>query len=97
MILLSASPKISTKPGDALVLYTDGIVEATCRGETGELEEFGLDRVIEAAREHQSESAAEVIDAIFERLEAYCNGAPAEDDRTLIVVKRSTEAAGQSP
>ena len=25
------------------------------------------------------------------------SGAPAEDDRTLIVVKRSTESAGQSP
>lgn len=88
---------VKIRPGDLLVLYTDGIVEATCRGETGELEEFGLDRVIETAREHQSESAAEVVDAIFERLEAYCNGAPAEDDRTLIVVKRSTESAGQSP
>ena len=78
---------VKIRPGDLLVLYTDGIIEATCRGEDGELEEFGLDRLIETARQHRSESATEVIDAIFDRLEAYCNGAPAEDDRTLVVVK----------
>lgn len=82
---------VKVRPGDLLVFYTDGIVEATCSEAGAEPEEFGLERLMEAARDHQSESADQVVQAIFDRLEAFCDGAPAEDDRTVVVVKRPPE------
>ncbi len=82
---------VKVRAGDLLVFYTDGIVEATCSEAGGEPEEFGLERLIEVARDHQSDSAGQVVQAIFDRLEAFCDGAPAEDDRTVVVVKRPPE------
>lgn len=82
---------VKVRPGDLLVFYTDGIVEAACSEAGGEPEEFGLERLMEAARDHQSESAGQVVQAILDRLEAFCDGAPAEDDRTVVVVKRPPE------
>jgi serine phosphatase RsbU (regulator of sigma subunit) len=75
------------KPGDLLVFYTDGIVET--RGHaTAEapLEEFDVPRLIEAAREAQGKSAQVVVDAIFAAVEQFSGGAPASDDRTVMVV-----------
>ena len=83
---------VKIRPGDLLVLYTDGIVEATCSEAGGPPEEFGLQRLVEVARKHQQESAKEVVQAIFDRLELFCDGAAAEDDRTLVVVKRPPDS-----
>jgi len=82
---------VKIRPGDLLVLYTDGIVEAMGREEGGPPEEFGLRRLIDAARDHQHESAGGVVQAIFDRLETFCAGEAPEDDRTLVVVKRPLE------
>lgn len=82
---------VKIRPGDLLVLYTDGIVEAMGRDKGGQPEEFGLRRLIDAARDHQHESAGGVVQAIFARLEVFCSGEAPEDDRTLVVVKRPPE------
>ena len=82
---------VKVRPGDLLVLYTDGIIEATGLEGAGDLEEFGLQRLIETARRHQSQSAKEVVAAIFDRLHEFTEGTAAEDDRTLVVVKRPPE------
>ncbi|HEX9940767.1 MAG TPA: PP2C family protein-serine/threonine phosphatase [Thermoanaerobaculia bacterium] len=75
------------KPGDLLVFYTDGICETQGRDENGRLlGEYGLDRLLEVAREHQGETAREVVDAIFASVESFSRNAPADDDRTLMVV-----------
>jgi sigma-B regulation protein RsbU (phosphoserine phosphatase) len=78
------------KPGDLLVFYTDGIVEAT-RGESGEAsgaprEEYGCDRLLAVAREHRARPARTVVEAIFASVEAFTGGALPEDDRTVMVV-----------
>jgi sigma-B regulation protein RsbU (phosphoserine phosphatase) len=75
------------KPGDLLVFYTDGICETLGRGGAGmPLGEYGVDRLLEVARAHQGESARDVVDAIFRSVEAFSQGAPQEDDRTVMVV-----------
>lgn len=73
------------KPGDMMVFYTDGICE-TSRGEAGAEEEYGVDRLLEVVRNLQGRPAQEVVDAVFADVAAFAGDAPAEDDRTVVVV-----------
>lgn len=69
-------------PGDILVIYTDGISEA---GPTPE-EEFGEKRLIATIRNHQQQSAGEILDNILAEVQQFSNGKQA-DDMTLIVAR----------
>jgi serine phosphatase RsbU (regulator of sigma subunit) len=75
---------VKMRPGDLLVLFTDGIVEA---GRKGSGEEFGTERLLAVCRDHQAGKSAEVVEAIFREVEAWTGGTPPEDDRTVLVVK----------
>lgn len=69
-------------PGDQLVLYTDGISEAT--NPAGEM--FGtkrLDTVLTTCHH----DADEIIGALLDNLTDFTNDAPADDDRTVVVAK----------
>ncbi len=78
------------KPGDMLVFYTDGICETLGRDERTEPgappEEYGVERLLKVAREHLGRSSQEVADAIFASVEEFSGEAPADDDRTVMVV-----------
>jgi sigma-B regulation protein RsbU (phosphoserine phosphatase) len=75
------------KPGDMLVFYTDGICETQGRDEAGrQIGEYGMERLVEVAREHQGETAREVVEAIFKSVETFSRHAPPDDDRTVMVV-----------
>ncbi len=77
------------KPGDMLVFYTDGIVETQGRDENGRsLGEYGVERLLEVAREHRGETAREVVDAIFAGVESFGGDCQQEDDRTVMVVSQ---------
>jgi sigma-B regulation protein RsbU (phosphoserine phosphatase) len=69
-------------PGDVLVLYTDGLVEAR----DGAKQFFGTERLIEAARRPAS-SAAEIRGNVLEALARHAGTTPVEDDVTLVVVR----------
>ncbi|MBV9180040.1 MAG: SpoIIE family protein phosphatase, partial [Acidobacteria bacterium] len=66
-----------------LLLSTDGITEA----ENGTLEEFGDERLLQAARASQG-SALEVQRAIMQQVTAFC-GKNFRDDATLLVLRIS--------
>jgi len=69
-------------PGDEIVFYTDGISEATAPD--GEM--FGserLNQVLSACRH----DADEIIGALLRHLRDFTHGAPAADDRTVLVAK----------
>lgn len=73
-------------PGDLLVLYTDGLVEACGPGD----DEYGLDRLKEACRRHRGEAdLAALADALESDLEAFAGGVPFADDRTIVLARRS--------
>jgi Stage II sporulation protein E (SpoIIE) len=77
------------KPGDMLVFYTDGIVEAQGRDDSGQLlGEYGIERLLEVARTHQGETAHEVVEAIFASVDSFGSSCPREDDRTVMVVSQ---------
>jgi len=74
---------VKMQPGDLLVMFTDGIVEARHRASG---EEFGIERLLEVTRELSGKAPTEVVQGIFARVEEWTGGTPAEDDRTLLVV-----------
>ncbi|HEX2251743.1 MAG TPA: PP2C family protein-serine/threonine phosphatase [Thermoanaerobaculia bacterium] len=81
---------VRTRPGDLLVLYTDGITETRGRV-AGALhsEEYGIDRLVATCREHRHLPASELVDAVFADLDRFTDGRPPSDDRTLLVVRRT--------
>lgn len=85
------------RPGDLIVLYTDGITETLKaskepRDETSwEGEEYGVERLLAVARENQGRRAEEVIDAIFQSVANWSGDAPAQDDCTVVVVVYPSE------
>jgi sigma-B regulation protein RsbU (phosphoserine phosphatase) len=70
-------------PGDLLVAFSDGVVEAT--NESGE--EFGDKRLLTVIQELWDSSAMEIRNAIHARLKEFTGDLPVVDDQTLIVVR----------
>jgi sigma-B regulation protein RsbU (phosphoserine phosphatase) len=71
-------------PGDVLLLYTDGIVEAS--DNAGRL--FGRERLAEAARAARHEPALTLGERIEAAVALFVDGAPQSDDLTLVIVRR---------
>jgi serine phosphatase RsbU (regulator of sigma subunit)/pSer/pThr/pTyr-binding forkhead associated (FHA) protein len=76
-------------PGDILVIYSDGVSEAVNPGG----EEFGPTRLYEVVARNMEASAAGLRDRIEASLTKFCQGTPAADDITLVIVKRQAEPA----
>jgi sigma-B regulation protein RsbU (phosphoserine phosphatase) len=79
-------------PGDLIVLYTDGMIEALPPGaaEGDPDAEYGVDRLIALARALRAKPAKEIAEAMLADVEAYCGDAPPQDDRTVLVVRYPT-------
>src|SRR5215211_836071 len=71
------------EPGQVLVLYTDGVTEAT--GEKGE--EYGRYRLEEAVRANRDLSARDLITTIQKDVLVWTDGRGATDDMTFFIVK----------
>jgi sigma-B regulation protein RsbU (phosphoserine phosphatase) len=74
---------IELEPGDILLLYTDGITEAT--NHKGIL--WGEDKLAEIIRQNAESSAGHLIQKIVIALKDYTNGSPLDDDVTLVISK----------
>jgi sigma-B regulation protein RsbU (phosphoserine phosphatase) len=73
------------RPGDLLVLYTDGIVEATDPDD----QEYDTGRLEELCRRHVGEPLPLIAEALERDLEAFVRGVPFADDRTLVMLRRT--------
>jgi PAS domain S-box-containing protein len=76
------------RPGDAVVLYTDGLTEARREGEL-----FGEGRLRALLSAHAGASAADVAAAIEEAVVAF-HGGPLADDLAVLVVRVADPADG---
>ncbi len=72
------------QPSDVLVIYSDGVSEAT----SPQGEEFGTDRLYDVVARNLDASAAGIRDRIEAALTKWAQGTPAGDDITLVIVKR---------
>ncbi|HWS89977.1 MAG TPA: SpoIIE family protein phosphatase [Pyrinomonadaceae bacterium] len=74
---------VPLRPGDVLVGYTDGVVEALdARGE-----EFGERRLRDCVASLSGLTAEEICERVVRRLDEWCDGTPQHDDLTLVVLK----------
>jgi phosphoserine phosphatase RsbU/P len=73
------------KPGDLLVLYSDGLTEACDPGNDAE---FGEDRLLSILRECRQKPAALILDGIKHELAQFTRGAPPTDDVTVVIARR---------
>lgn len=72
------------EPGNFLVMYTDGITEAT--NAVGE--EYGTQRIIRVVKKHREATSQEICEAIFSSCDHFMGRSKAKDDRTVMVIKR---------
>lgn len=77
-------PPFNFEPGDIFILLSDGYYEAS----NPRNEMFGVDRVITAVRASMHKPAAEIVTDLRQALLAFCEGRPADDDQTALIVKR---------
>jgi sigma-B regulation protein RsbU (phosphoserine phosphatase) len=73
---------VKMEPGDHLVLFTDGLLEA--RNTTGE--EFGEERVRDLLRENAKTPADVILTRLQEELASFSANAPQHDDITMMVL-----------
>lgn len=74
---------VDLKPGDVLLLYTDGVVEALNFAE----ERFGRQRLTESLKYHAEQSAPLIAQGILWDLRRFRGLADRTDDVTMVVVK----------
>jgi serine phosphatase RsbU (regulator of sigma subunit) len=71
------------EPGDLLVLYSDGAVEAT----NAEGEEFGEERLLAAVLENRVSGPEAIRQSLILKIQEFTRSAQFEDDLTLIVFR----------
>ena len=74
--------QVRLEPGDRLIFYTDGIVEAMNERE----EIFGFERLLDVLQGAGPFSADELLREILNKVKLFAGNAPQHDDLTLIVV-----------
>lgn len=73
------------EPGDMLVMYSDGVTEAT----DPQQEEFGEERLAKLLIEHRCRPARAVVEAVNHAILEWSSGTPSADDITLVVARRT--------
>jgi serine phosphatase RsbU (regulator of sigma subunit) len=73
---------IQLRPGDKVIFYTDGIVEAM----NEQKEIFGFERLMEAAKDLQLMTAESLLQGIIDKVKAFSGNVGQDDDLTVIVM-----------
>ena len=80
-----SSETLELEPGDSLVLYTDGVSEAT----NAASDEFGDERLHTCFAGGAGHNAAETVDRLLQAVRTFVAGAPQSDDITILAVSRT--------
>ena len=72
-------------PGDVLVIFSDGVTDATDPQEA----EFGEARLAAVVREHRTSPSSCILEAVNHAIGEWAAGTPLPDDLTLLVARRA--------
>lgn len=78
---------VAFEPGDRLIVYSDGVTEATNLGG----EPFGMERLAACMRDARNDQPRVVLDRLTRQLGTWTGGEPLEDDVSLIIIDREKE------
>jgi sigma-B regulation protein RsbU (phosphoserine phosphatase) len=81
-VVPSGAPR-RLQPGELVVFFTDGVVEAESPGRV----RFGYPRALDLIRSEQNSAPRAIIDALHGELQSFCRNTPQLDDITIVVVK----------
>jgi sigma-B regulation protein RsbU (phosphoserine phosphatase) len=82
-----ADGRLQLDPGEILFLYTDGVTEATNRGE----DDFGEERLYEVLRRGQRLDPRQMVQSVLDEVKSFTAGADPTDDVTMLIVRRHGE------
>jgi serine phosphatase RsbU (regulator of sigma subunit) len=88
--LTARDRRIELRPGDTLVVYTDGVTDA--RDARNRL--FGEKRLRDAIMAHRDRGAVGVVAGVLDAVDAFAAGTPAADDVTLLAIGREPTEPG---
>jgi sigma-B regulation protein RsbU (phosphoserine phosphatase) len=74
---------VQLRPGDLLLLFTDGVSEAMSRDSV----EYGEPRIEEVLKNHGEVSAQEIIERLHADIQRHADGTQQSDDITMMVLK----------
>ena len=74
---------VKLNAGDILVCCTDGILDISDERH----EEYGITRLAECVRNHRSENAQAIVDAVLSEVAGYSTASMNVDDKVLVVMK----------
>jgi phosphoserine phosphatase RsbU/P len=80
-----ASETLELAEGESLLLYTDGVSEATDAAKG----QFGLERLQEHLAADAGSTAAGTVEGLLGAVRAFAGGAPQSDDITILVLRRT--------
>lgn len=76
--------EVSFNPGDLLVLFSDGLVEATNESEV----EFGEERLLQTLEKNAGSSVEQIKEQILKAVRVFSGGQVYHDDLTLLLAGR---------
>jgi PAS domain S-box-containing protein len=82
--------KTGLRPGQTIAIGTDGIWETF--NQNGEM--FGKERFRQIIRENSHRDANRIVDAVYDELNSFANGAKTKDDITLVIMKLQEKPDG---
>jgi sigma-B regulation protein RsbU (phosphoserine phosphatase) len=74
---------ITLKPGDTMVLFSDGVTDA----ENPEGEQYGEERLLEALAGSARRAPDEVLEGVLTSVQSFTSGHPPADDVTVLVIR----------
>ena len=75
--------RFELQPGEILAMLTDGITEAERPDQT----QFGIRRALDYIRDHQEESAREIVNGLHRAVREFSDSLPQADDITTVICK----------
>ncbi len=83
--------RAAVTPGDTMLFYTDGIVEAragvTMGSNHGELVEYGVENLMRVAQASAAGGPQKLIEAVIQDVDRFCSPIAPHDDCTLIALR----------